>query len=110
MSSHTQIEAAQTISGKTVSTALEDHCLGLIVFHDRLNNGLEDGLVGDVVNAVTQGKVYGVILARTDTDIPKLAGAGKVLAVFVKGDGHDPVGGVKGFLHAVAVMHIDVDI
>ena len=110
MSTHAQIEATQTISGKTVSAALEDHRLGLIVFHDGLDDRLEDGLVGDVINTVAKREIYGVILARTDTDIPKLAGAGEVLAVFMEGDSHDTVGGVKGFFYSVAVMDINIDI
>lgn len=34
----------------------------------------------------------------------------KVVSVFVEGHGHDAVRQVKGFLHAVAVVNVDVDV
>lgn len=34
----------------------------------------------------------------------------KVVAVFVEGHGHDAVRQVKGFLYAVAVVDVDVDV
>ena len=39
-----------------------------------------------------------------------VAGAGEEVAEFVEGDGHDAVGRVEGFFHAVAVMDVDVDV
>lgn len=41
---------------------------------------------------------------------PQVSGAGEVLPVLVKGDGHDSVCGVEGLLHAVAVVNVDVDV
>lgn len=50
------------------------------------------------------------MLALADTDIAKFTGARKVLAVLVERYSHDPVGRVKGLLHTITVMNIDVDI
>ena len=45
-----------------------------------------------------------------NTDIAELASARKVFAVLVERDSHDAVGGVEGFLDAVAVVNVDVDV
>ena len=36
--------------------------------------------------------------------------AGEELAVFVEWNSHDTIGGVEGFLDAIAVVDIDVDV
>ena len=45
-----------------------------------------------------------------ETSYPKISSAREVLAVLVEGDGHDPVRGVEGLLHAVPVVDVDVDV
>lgn len=110
MAAHAQVEATQAIARETVATALEDNGLGLVVLHDSRDDGLENGFVSDVINTIAQGKVDGVILARTDADVAELASAGKVLAVLVKRDRHDAIGRVKRLLNSVAVMDVDVNV
>ena len=110
MSAHAQVEAAEPVPRQGVAAALEHHGLGLVVFHDGVNDGLEDGIVRDVVDAVPQRKVDRVVLAEAYPDVAQLAGPGEVLAVLVEGDGHDSVGGVESLFDAIAVVNIDVDV
>jgi hypothetical protein len=42
--------------------------------------------------------------------VPHLACAREELAILVEARGHDAIRGVKCLLHAVAVMHVDVDV
>ena len=110
MATHAQVKAAKTITGQTVTTALEDNSLRLEVLHDSANDGLEDGAVGGVVNPIAEGEVDGIVLAGTDTNVAQLAGTGEVLAVLVEGYGHDAIRRVKGFFDTIAVVHIDVNV
>jgi hypothetical protein len=71
---------------------------------------LEDALVVFIVDAVSQGDIDRVALGVADTVVPDLAGTGEELAVFVKGSGHDAVGGVECLFDAVSVVHVDVDV
>ncbi len=110
MTLHAQIEAAQPVARQAVAAALQHNRLGPVPLHDAADDGLEDVLVGPVVDAVAQGEVDGVVFAVADADVAQLARAGEVLAVFMEGAGHDPVGGIEGFLDAVAVVDVDVDV
>ena len=110
MATHAQVEAAKTITRQTVTTALEDNSLGLEVLHDSADDRLEDGAVGVVVDTVAEREVNGIVLARSDTNVAQLAGTGEVLAVLVEGYGHDAIGRVKGFLHTITVVNIDIDV
>ena len=64
-----QIEAAQSVSGKGVSAALEDNSRGLVALHDLGHDGDKDVLVALVVDAVSEGEVDGVVLAFACADI-----------------------------------------
>lgn len=110
MASHAQVEAAQAVARKAVTAALEDHCLGLVVGHDGLNDRLKDGLVRGVVDAIAQGEVDGVVLAVANANVAQLASAGEVFAILVERDGHDAIGRVESLLDAVAVVDVDVDV
>jgi hypothetical protein len=107
---HAEVEASKSIAGQRVGTALEDDGLGLVELHDVLDDGLKDGLVRLVVDAVAEREVDRVVLAAADADVAKLAGTGEVLAVLVEGDSHDAICGVESLLNAVAMMDIDVDV
>ena len=110
MAPHAQIEAAETIPGKTVSAALENDRFGLVICHDSANDRLENSLVRNVVNAISKREVDRIILACSNSDIAKLSGAWKIFAVFMEGNRHNTVGGIECFLDAVAMMNVDVDI
>jgi hypothetical protein len=110
VATHAQVEAAQTIARETVSATLQDHGLRLVVVHHRLDDGLEDGLVRVVRDAITEREIDSVVLSNTDADIPKFAGAWKVLSVLVERAGHDTVGGVEGLLDTISVVNVDVDV
>lgn len=72
--------------------------------------GLKDAVVAVVVNAVSQGHIDTVILAFSIANVANIPGAGKVLSVLVEGDGHDPIGRVKGLLHPVPVVNVNVNV
>ena len=110
MSAHTQIETAQAITRQTVATALENHGLWAIPFHDVLDDGLENALVGNVVDTITEGEVDRVVLALSNADVAKLTGTGEVLAVLVERNSHDTVSCVEGFFNTIAVVNINVNI
>jgi hypothetical protein len=89
---------------------LEDNGFRLVIVHDILNDRLENRLVCDIVNAVTEWEVDGIILALANTNVTKLASAREIFSVFVKGDGHDSVGSVERFLNTVTMMNVNVDV
>jgi hypothetical protein len=84
MAFHTEIEATKTISGQAVSPALENNSLGLIISHNSLDDRLKDGLVGCIVNAVSEREIDSIILACANTDVAKLTCSRKVLAILVE--------------------------
>lgn len=110
MPCHAEVEATQPVAGKTVTTTLQDNGLGAVVGHDGFDGGLENALVGLVCDAVAKREIDGVVLTRSYANIPKFTGSGKVLAIFVKGNGHYAVGGIKSFLDAVTVVNVNVDV
>jgi len=110
VTAHAQVEAAQSISRQTVASTLQHHSLGAVPVHDVLNDGLEDGLVRDVVDSIPKRKIDRVVLARPDADVAQLARTREVFAVLVERDGHDAICGVEGLLDAVAVVDVDVDV
>jgi hypothetical protein len=52
VAAHRQVEAPQSVARQGIASTLQNHSLGLIVFHDIVDDGLEDGLVGMVVDTV----------------------------------------------------------
>jgi len=51
---------------------LKDNGFGLVVSHNSLNDWLKDGLVGDIVNAISKREVDRIIFALTNADWPAL--------------------------------------
>lgn len=84
MAAHAQVEAAKAITRQAVSTALKDDCLGPVVGHDGINDRLEDGLVRDVCDSVTEREVDRVVLTLLETNVTQLTSAWEVLAVLVE--------------------------
>ena len=66
--------------------------------------------IAHVVDSVPERKVETVVLPPAGPDIPQVSGAGEVFSVLVEGHSHDPVGGVEGFLHPVAVVNVNIDV
>lgn len=110
MAAHAQIEATQAITRQTVSAALENDSLGLVVGHHGLNHRLEYGLVGLVGNAVSKREVDSVILSNANPNIPELASSREVLAILVEGDSHDSIRSVKRLLDTIAMVDVDIDV
>jgi hypothetical protein len=110
MSSHTKVEAAQAITGQTVTTALKDHGLGAVPLHHALDDGLKDALVRDISDAITKREVDCVVFALPNTDIAKLTGTREVLAVLVERTGHDAISCVEGLFDTIAVVNININV
>ena len=105
-----EVEAAEPVAGQGVCAALQHNRPRPVPLHDVRNDRLEDGVVAGVVDAVAQGHVDRVVLAGAAANVADVPGAGEELAVLVEGDGHDAVGGVEGLLHAVPVVHVNVNV
>lgn len=110
MASHAQVEAAKSIAGQAVAPTLKYNRFRAVVVHHGFYDRLKDAFVGSVVYAVAKREVDGIVFSLADADIAELTGAGKVLAIFVEGDGHDTVSGIERFFDAVAVVNVDVDV
>ena len=103
-------EEALHMTCQRVSPALQHHSAGLVCLHDSLDDRLEDFGVRLVVHTVFEGEVHCVVFARARAGVGDVAGAGEEVAIFVKRDGHNAVGGVEGLLHTVSVVDVNVDV
>lgn len=110
MPGHTEIEAAKPVARKTVATTLQHNGFGLEMIHYSLDGRPEHAPVGFIGDAVAERKVDRIILTSANTNVAQLACAREVLAVFMEGDSHYTVGGIEGFLNAVTVMDVDVNV
>lgn len=110
MAIHAQVEATQPVARQTITTTLQDNSLRLVVSHDVLDDGLEDGLVGFVGDTIAERVVDSVVLPGADADVAKFACSREVLSILVERHSHDSVGCVEGLLDAITVVDIDVDV
>lgn len=110
MTFHAQVEAAQSVSGKTITTTLKYNSFWSVVFHDSFDDRFEDRFVGGIVNPISKRKVDRVVLALSDTIVTELTSPREVLSIFVEGSSHDSVGGIESFLNTITVMDIDVNV
>lgn len=107
---HAQIEATQTITRQTVTATLQDNSFGLVILHDVLDNGLENGFVGLVSDTVSQRVVDRVVFAASDTNVAKLTSTREVLSVLVERDRHDTIGCVESLLDTVSMVNVNIDV
>mmetsp|Transcript_8011 Transcript_8011/g.32957 ORF Transcript_8011/g.32957 Transcript_8011/m.32957 type:complete len:411 (-) Transcript_8011:6-1238(-) len=105
-----EVEAPEPVAGEGIRAGLEHHRIRLIHLHDLRHHRLEQRHVGLVVDAVLERDVDRVVLPAVLAHVLEVSGARKVLAKLVERDGHDAIGGVEGFLHAVTVVDVDVDV
>lgn len=116
MGSDVEVKAAEPVAAEGVSAALKDNCCGVVVRHAGPHDVFEELGVGEIIDAVIQGDVEGVVRARVGIGFgPRgihTAGAGEVdcFFVFMEGEGHDSVGRPKGLFDPVAMVDIDVDV
>jgi hypothetical protein len=110
VSSHAQIEAAQAITGQTVTTALENHSFGAVPLHHAPDDRFEDALVRDICDSIAEREVDCVVFALSNADITELTGTGEVLAVLVERTGHDAISRVESLLNTIAMVDIDINI
>lgn len=110
MALHAEVEATQSVSTETVTSALQNDSLGLVELHDVFDNGFENRLVRVVVDTIAEGEVDGVVLAGTDADVAQLTSTREVFAVLVEGDGHDTVGRIEGLLDTISVVDVNIDV
>lgn len=110
MASDREVEAAQTVSGKTVCSALQKDGLGPEVLNDLGYDWLEDHLEGLVVKPLVQRKVDCVVGAQIFADIIDVASAREIILELMEGAGHDPIGEIEGLLNTISVVDIDVNV
>ena len=111
VSADTQVEAAEPVAAERIRATLEDDCGGLEGFDGGSDDGLKDVRVSSVIDSRPQGDVDGVIAAALHADLVNVPGPGEEsVAVLVKGEGHDPAVPVEGFLHAVPVVDVNVNV
>jgi hypothetical protein len=110
MAFHAEIETAKTIARQAITTTLQNNGFRLVVVHDALDDRLEDGLVGSIVDTVTKREIDSVVLAGADTNIAKFASAWKVLAILMERNRHHSVRSIERLLNAVSVMDINIDV
>mmetsp|Transcript_19563 Transcript_19563/g.49742 ORF Transcript_19563/g.49742 Transcript_19563/m.49742 type:complete len:489 (-) Transcript_19563:155-1621(-) len=105
------VEAAQPVVGQRVGATLHDNGPRLEHLHDLAHDGPEQRQEGVVGGAVLERHVDRVVLAVELAAVAQRAGAREeVVAVLVEGHGHDAVAHVERLLHAVAMVHVDVDV
>jgi hypothetical protein len=75
-----------------------------------LDHGLENALVGYVIDPVAEWEVDSIVLSGANTNVAKFAGARKIFAVLVEGHGHDSVGSVERLLDTVSVVYVNIDV
>mmetsp|Transcript_6128 Transcript_6128/g.20644 ORF Transcript_6128/g.20644 Transcript_6128/m.20644 type:complete len:351 (+) Transcript_6128:838-1890(+) len=106
-----EVEAAESVAAERVRAGLKHHRVRLVHLHHLAHDGLEELLVGEIVNPVFERHVHGVVLARAVAQVLEVTCPRKVpFAEFVERDGHHPVRGVERLLDAVTVVDIDVDV
>jgi hypothetical protein len=111
MSRNAQIERSQPIAPQTIRPTLQNDARRPKRRDRRLHDGLEELDVALVVDPVLEGHVEGEVLSEPIADFVDGTGSGEEVArVFVEGDGEDAIGLVEGFLDAVAVVNVDVDV
>jgi hypothetical protein len=104
---HTQVEAAQFISGKTVCSTLQDNGARTIPFHDLADNGLENAFISErqsllmvrrvrfIVDAVAQREIDSIVFTNSNAVISQISSSREIFSVLVKRHRHDPVSGIK---------------
>ena len=111
MAGHREIEATEAITGKGVGTALDHEGAGLEILNEGIENWfkyLEERLI---IHPLIEREIHRMILPAADADIIDVSGPREVVVPeLVEGARHDAVGRVEGFLDAVAVVLVDVDV
>ncbi|RUS32932.1 hypothetical protein BC938DRAFT_473769 [Jimgerdemannia flammicorona] len=106
-----EVEATEAVAAEGVGAALEDNGRGAECVNGGLHDGLEKVDVGNIINTVTERDVDRVIFAQGGANLIHVACAReKVAIVLVEGHSHNAICGVKGFLDAVAMVDVDVDV
>lgn len=110
MAPHGEIKYAQSIPGERIGSALKHHRLRVVHLHDLLNHRFEAELKRGVVQTVSQREVYRVPRPLPSSHVVDVSSAGEEVAVFVERAGHHARGVIKGLLHTVPVVNVDVDV
>mmetsp|Transcript_50181 Transcript_50181/g.104707 ORF Transcript_50181/g.104707 Transcript_50181/m.104707 type:complete len:221 (+) Transcript_50181:1699-2361(+) len=105
-----QVECPKSVTSQRVCTAAHNHCSRLILFHNARDERSENALVALVVNAVSQWVVDCIILTSLCANVQHVAGAREVVAILMKRDRHHPICRVEGFLDAITMVNINIDV
>ena len=110
MAAHTDVETTKTVSAETVCATLEQNSFRSETMDDFLYYGLEDADETFVIHALIEREVDGMVLSLFETHVVDVAGAREVVFEFVERTGHHSIGSVKGLLHSISVVDVDVDV
>lgn len=106
-----KIKTAQSIAAQTISAALQNNSSGPIESHDVLNDELEYIKVVWVGDTLLERHINRVVSTVVGAYLVHVTGAREErVAVLVERHCHDAVGQIERFLHAVAVVDVDVDV
>jgi hypothetical protein len=107
-----KVESSQAITPETICAALNDDTCWPVRDEDGFDDGFKEGDVRGVVDAVSEGDIETVVFSLSGADFVVVSCAGEEVlwVVFVEGEGEDAVCGEEGFLDAIAVVEIDVNV
>jgi hypothetical protein len=107
-----QVEPSEAVTSETICAALNDDTCGAVGDEDGLDDGFKEGDVRVVVDAVAEGDIETVVFSLLGADFVVVSCAGEEVlwVVLVEGEGEDAVGGEEGFLDAVAVVQVNVNV
>lgn len=110
MAGNGQVQQAQFVATQTVRARLLDHCAGVELEEDAVDDlGLLLQLL-DVADAGVQGEVDGVAVAGGLAHVVDAAAAGEEVALLVQAEGQHAARGLERFLDPVPVVAVDVDL
>lgn len=99
-----------TLDNNSVRSELLSHFFNDLFKLTKFSYSFEQVKVGIVVNSTVERHVQGVVLAFSEPSVFNVPRAWEKIAVSVEGNCHYSVGAVKGFLHPVSMMNINIDV
>ena len=111
MSFDWQVEAAESITAQAISAALQHNRCGPVELHNVFNDKLIDVDVVRVDDAFFERHIDRVVAPVVGANFIHVARSREEgIAVFVKGDCHDPIGQVERLLYPITMVNVNIDV